>query len=188
MSELRTNKIVPRDGIPAASSGTRNGGGILQVVYAQKKDTQTITGSNQRDDIDISGLSFTIKPSRSSSLILIQANISAFVDGNQQMSFSLKANGSIITDAIADAGNSSQKRVIASAFGNQGINADWHIGTTSYSYLHAPSTTSAVTYQATVSMATNDGTSYINRSERDGGYTHYDYRTISTITGMEVSG
>ncbi len=149
---------------------------------------QAITGSNQRDDIDISGLSFTIKPSRSSSLILIQANISAFVDGNQQMSFSLKANGSIITDAIGDAGNSSQKRVIASAFGNQGINADWHIGTTSYSYLHAPSTTNAVTYQATVSMATNDGTSYINRSERDGGYTHYDYRTISTITGMEVSG
>ena len=38
MSELRTNKILPRDGLPAASSGTRNGGGILQVVYVQKKD------------------------------------------------------------------------------------------------------------------------------------------------------
>ena len=32
MSELRTNKIVPRDGIPSASSGTRYGGCILQVV------------------------------------------------------------------------------------------------------------------------------------------------------------
>ena len=188
MSELRTNRIVPRDGLPSGTSGTRNGGGILQVVYAQKKDTQTITGSNQRIDIDISGLSFTIKPSRASSLILIQASIAAFVDNNQQMSFSLKANGSIITDAIGDAGSANQKRVLASAFGNEGINATWHIGTTSFTYLHAPATTSNVTYQATVSMATNDGTSYINRSERDGNYTYYDYRTISTITGMEVSG
>ena len=92
MSELRTNRIVPRDGLPSASTGTRKGGGILQVVYAQKKDTQTITGNNQRTDIDISGLSFTIKPSSSSSLILIQASIAAFVDGNQQMSFSFQAN------------------------------------------------------------------------------------------------
>mgnify|MGYP006254518837 FL=1 len=187
MSELRTNKIVPRDGIPTSTSGTRNGGGILQVVYAQKKDTQTITGNDQRDDIDISGLSFTIKPSSSSSLILIQASISAFVDANQQMSFSLKANGNIITDALGDAGNSTQKRIVASAHGNQSNNDDWVLGNTSFSYLHAPATTSNVTYQVTLAMATTTGTSYINRTERDGGYTYYDYRGISTVTGMEVS-
>ena len=32
MSELRTNRIVPRDGVPAGSFG----GGIVQVRYAQQ--------------------------------------------------------------------------------------------------------------------------------------------------------
>ena len=45
MSELRTNKIVPRDGIPTATSGTRNGGGIVQVVTCIQKDAQTISGA-----------------------------------------------------------------------------------------------------------------------------------------------
>ena len=71
---------------------TRNGGGVLQVVYAQKKDTQTIPSPTAGADIDISGLSFTIKPSRSSSLILLQATIHHFVDGGNQMGFILKAN------------------------------------------------------------------------------------------------
>ena len=32
MSELRTNRIVPRDGLPSGSFG----GGIIQVRYAQQ--------------------------------------------------------------------------------------------------------------------------------------------------------
>ena len=143
MSELRTNKIVPRDGIPDTSSGTRNGGGILQVVYAQKKDTQTITSPTAGADIDISGLSFTIKPSRSSSLILLQATIHHFVDGGNQMGFILKANNSTITDALGDAAGT-KKRVFASGQGNQDIMDSWVLNSTSFSYLHAPATTSAL--------------------------------------------
>ena len=187
MSELRTNKIVPRDGIPDTSSGTRNGGGILQVVYAQKKDTQTISSPTAGADIDISGLSFTIKPSRSSSLILLQATIHHFVDGNQQMGFILKANNSTITDALGDAAGT-KKRVFASAQGNQDIHGNWTLNCTSFSYLHAPATTSDVTYKVCANMATTSGTSYINRTERDGNYTNYDYRAVSSFTGMEVSG
>ena len=190
MSELRTNKIVPRDGIPSASSGTRNGGGILQVVYAQKKDTQTITGAgggSAGDDVDISGLSFTIKPSSSSSLILLQATIHNYVDGNQQMGFTIKANNSTITDALGDA-DGSRKRQFASAYGNQGNADTWVLDCTSFTYLHAPATTSAITYKLCLNMATTSGTSYINRSERDSASTTYDYRTVSTFTGMEVSG
>lgn len=192
MSELRTNKIIPRDGIPSESSGTRNGGGILQVVYAQKKDTQTISGAGGGSagaDVNISGLSFTIKPSSSSSLILLQATIHNFVDGNNQMGFTLKANGSTISDALGDVDSGgSSKRQFASAYGNQGNADTWVIACTSFSYLHAPSTTSAITYQVCLNMATTTGTSYINRSERDYDGTHYDYRTVSTFTGMEVSG
>ena len=191
MSELRTNKIIPRDGLPTASSGTRNGGGILQVVYAQKKDAQTISGAGGGSagvDVNISGLSFTIKPSRSSNFILLQGHISHYVDGNNQMGFTLKANGSIITDALGDAGNSSQKRIFVSGNSNQSFLGDWQLSTTTFTYLHAPATTSSITYQVCYNMATTNGTSYINRSERDGGYTNYDYRAMSTFTGMEVSG
>ena len=189
MSELRTNKIVPRDGLPAASSGTRNGGGILQVVYAQKKDTQSISSPTAGADVNISGLSFTIQPSRSSSLILLQATIHHFVDGNNQMGFLIKANGSTISDALGDADSGgSSKSVFASAQGNQDFMDNWTLSNTSFSYLHAPATTSAITYQLCLNMATTSGTSYINRSERDYDGTHYDYRAVSSFTGMEVSG
>ena len=188
MSELRTNQIFPRDGLPSASSGTRNGGGILQVVYAQKKDTQTISSPTAGADIDISGLSFTIKPSRSSSLILLQATIHHFVDGGNQMGFILKANNSTITDALGDADSGGSKSVFASGQGNQDHLDSWVLSSTSFSYLHAPATTSAVTYKICANMATTSGTSYINRGERDSDSTHYDYRAVSSITGMEVSG
>jgi len=189
MSELRVNKIIPKDGVPSASSGTRNGGGILQVVYAQKKDTQSITGSNQRTDIDISGLSFVIQPSSSSNLILLQGTIHHYVDANQQMGFRLKANNSTITDALgnADSGGTS-KQQFASGYGNQNNADSWVVASTSFTYLHAPATTSAITYKVCLNMATNDGTSYINRSERDYDGTYYDYRCVSTFTGMEVTG
>ena len=189
MSELRTNKIVPRDGLPAASSGTRNGGGVLQVVYAQKKNTQSFPSPTAGADIDISGLSFTIKPSRSSSLILLQATIHHFVDGNQQMGFILKANNSTITDALGDADSGgTSKSVFASAQGNQDHQSNWVLSNTSFSYLHAPATTSAITYKICANMATTSGTSYINRTERDYDGTHYDYRAVSSFTVMEVSG
>ena len=45
MSELRTNRIVPRDGLPSGTSGDLKGGGILQIVTKFKKDAQVISGS-----------------------------------------------------------------------------------------------------------------------------------------------
>ena len=60
MSELRTNRIVPRDGLPSGSSG-----GIIQVKSATKTDTQSISGTGS--SADISGLSITITPKFSTS-------------------------------------------------------------------------------------------------------------------------
>jgi hypothetical protein len=37
MSELRTNRIVPRDGLPSETSGDLKGGGILQIRYKIQK-------------------------------------------------------------------------------------------------------------------------------------------------------
>ena len=64
MSELRTNRIVPRDGLPSGSYG-----GIIQVKYAnytassQNFETTTYT--------DVTGVSVTITPTRADNAILI---------------------------------------------------------------------------------------------------------------------
>ena len=51
MSELRTTRIVPRDGLPSGSSG-----GIIQIKSTTKTDT--FTGNTTSSFADISGFSF----------------------------------------------------------------------------------------------------------------------------------
>ena len=67
MSELRTNRIVPRDGL---TSGTFNGGGIIQVkqtvrtsVFSESISAHT-TGSNNAIEV-------AITPTRSDSKIFV---------------------------------------------------------------------------------------------------------------------
>ena len=71
MSELRTNRIVPRDGLV---SGTGIGGGIIQIKQTIKKDTFT-TANNTNNYTDITGLNVTITPTRADSKILIECSI-----------------------------------------------------------------------------------------------------------------
>ena len=66
MSELRTNRIVPRDGLV---SGTGVGGGIIQVKSVTKTDTYSPSGSTSFSDVP--GLSVSITPNRSDSKILV---------------------------------------------------------------------------------------------------------------------
>ena len=80
MSELRTNRIVPRDGI---TSGTFNGGGIIQVKQAVQTQPQTgiagdfhaSGGNNFSAFADIPGISVDITPSRSDSKILVSYHL-----------------------------------------------------------------------------------------------------------------
>ena len=65
MSELRTNRIIPRDGLPSGASG-----GIIQVVQVTKTD-QFATSSTSYTDV--TGLSASITPTRSDSKILVRA-------------------------------------------------------------------------------------------------------------------
>ena len=68
MSELRTNRIVPRDGLPAGSSG-----GIIQVRSVTKTDAESLTSSTT--ETLIPGLEVTITPTRSDSKILIMLSV-----------------------------------------------------------------------------------------------------------------
>ena len=64
MSELRTNRIVPRDGLVSGASG-----GIIQMSVTQKSDKFTWDSNSATA---ITGMSVAITPTRSDSKILIQ--------------------------------------------------------------------------------------------------------------------
>ena len=69
MSELRTNKIVPRDGLPSGAIG----GGIIQVVRAQNTTpNQTPSSTSTWTDVQPT---VTITPTRSSNLIIIEPSV-----------------------------------------------------------------------------------------------------------------
>ncbi len=62
MSELRTNRIVPRDGLPAGASG-----GIVQMKHVTGTDAKTTTSTSFVD----MGIDVTITPTRSDSKFFI---------------------------------------------------------------------------------------------------------------------
>ena len=69
MSELRTNRIVPRDGLPSGSAG-----GIIQVKNTTKTDPWTHP-SPYTSYAQVTGLDVTITPTRSDSKILVTASV-----------------------------------------------------------------------------------------------------------------
>ena len=190
MSELRTNKIIPRDGLPSGTSGDLKGGGIIQIVTKFKKDTQIISGSGnvtQNQEVNLTGLSLTIKPSRSSNLVWVQGFVSHNCDSNQQAHFYVSRNGTNVSP-IGDAGSGNQKRAFVSAQGNQDYMGSWVVKNTPFWFMDNPATTSAVTYQVGAIMGvTNSQYLWINRGQRDQSGTGYDLRTVSNITAWEVS-
>ena len=67
MSELRTNRIVPRDGL---TTGTFNGGGIIQVKQTVKTDVYS-ESLNAHTTASADAMQVSITPTRSDSKILI---------------------------------------------------------------------------------------------------------------------
>ena len=165
MSELRTNRIIPRDGLPSGSSG-----GIIQVKQTVDSTSSTqITGTSYQD---AGSLSVSITPTRSDSKILIMAttNIQAFVS-SQEVSGGLRllrGSSEIIEYPYAfvmEAGTSGSSRI----FYNTNHSA---------TFLDSPATTSSTTYK--VQLKTY-GTS-------NGMKLQYNQNSSkSTILAMEVS-
>jgi len=177
MSELRTNRIVPRDGLPSGSAG-----GIIQV----KSTTMTTVADYSISGMtwtEVGGLTTTITPTRSDSKILCMVSIGAIASNgsNQRYGMALRRNDENI-GVNSDGANHTRANwcYTGRALGNA---PDAHI---SYTYLDSPATTSAVTYKI---MITTEGsyTLYINRSSSDSSSSSV-FRTASTFTLMEISG
>ena len=177
MSELRTNRIVPRDGLPSGSSG-----GIIQVVHA---NTSTHTYSNSTSYTDITGVTATITPTRSDSKILIQCTLAVSKENNHSFLGRIVRDGSVITGSGGAA---------ESGHGNQIDGVWWNVRTQIYSpnpftvsYLDSPSSTSAVTYKAQGKTTSASYPFAINRTVSSNDLL-YATPSFSMITLMEISG
>mgnify|MGYP001501044496 FL=1 len=176
MSELRTNRIVPRDGLVSGASG-----GIIQVAVTQKSDVFTwgTTG-----DVAITGMSVSITPTRSDSKILIHVEIGASGVYNDAypIFWQLYKNGSQISGAKGSGTSGSTVKCASYT-----KNYVYYTGTsTSFRFLDSPSTTSATTYQLYGQRHSSSGTAYFNATARQINERYAE--AISTITAMEISG
>ena len=168
MSELRTNRIVPRDGLVSGASG-----GIIQVVQNVQGIGQLNSSGTSEYDI---GLNCTITPHRSDSKILINANWPAIQEGAFAIDFYLSRGNTHIHMTQVYQGTGS-----------------WTVSYPNMVYLDSPATTSAVTYKISAKVTSGHDLrtnyNYTNSSSDDsavhGELTGYGSR--STMILMEVS-
>jgi hypothetical protein len=135
MSELRTNKIYPRDGLPAGASG-----GIIQIVESSLSNAGAT--STTSTSLVETGLEATITPSSSSNKILCIWSLQIRNDGARSGT-GLRRNS---TDIFG-------YRESYGAITDGGV-------THTYQYLDSPATTSATTYK--VMFCVNTGTALLN--------------------------
>ena len=170
MSELRTNRIVPRDGLPSGSSG-----GIIQIKSTTHTEfeSQALTGVS--NFFDIAGMSVTITPTRSDSKIFVIATVCIACGTSGKNNFIQLRRDSTDIAKGTEGGISNASFY----FKNPDAFAPFNITT---QHLDSPSTTSATTYKVRWS-GENGTTFYLNRNA-----TNTNEGMVSTITVMEVSG
>ena len=176
MSELRTNRIVPRHGLVSA---TGKGGGVIQVVHGS---TGTLMSQTTIDTDYDTNLTATITPTRADSKILVMVSqmctVRCTVAGQYAMNLSLvrtPAGGSSVIiidgdDGATAMGNFHGRAGTPSSYNEQASMVSLNI-------LDEPATTVAVTYKTTALLSTGNSTM---KCQEDG--------VKSFITLMEVSG
>ena len=160
MSELRTNRIVPRDGLPSGSAG-----GIIQVKQVTT-DQQVENAFSSETTL----LTLAITPTRSDSKILVCVNCCGVGSRGTGTSFSLRIKrGSTRIWAIGNYGG------YATGSGAEAYPSGM--------YLDSPATTSAVTYTLTGTRLGGGDNCYFNHMDSTG----VGSQAGSSMTLMEVS-
>lgn len=182
-SILKVDQIQLSNGnTPTAGDlGLNDTGTVLQVVSAEKSDTQA-TSVVCPTFTDITGLSATITPKSASSKILVTVSIGL---GFSTQSFAyarILRDSSTIVGEATNRGNRPSVNFHTYDLDNGGI-----LPRQTSTHLDSPSTTNPVTYKVQFS-ATSTVSVYVNRSERDQNTTTNDTRMTSTITLMEIAG
>ena len=176
MSELRTNRIIPRDGLSTGAFG-----GIIQVKQSVLTTSAAIaTGHNFTD----SGLAVTITPTRSDSRILVMSDITCGLANSYGGSLRLLRDSTSIYKGDT-AGN--RPRVTKWFCDYKNATETYSTYFPHFQFIDNPSTTSAVTYKIQLA-AYSSIVVYVNRSHAHQDYTEYDGSQASSITVMELSG
>jgi len=176
MSELRTNRIIPRDGLPSGSSG-----GIIQV---KQTVLDTVFTSNSTSYTDVTGMSVSITPQRSDSKILVMVTLRCAMNQSDRWSaYILLRDSQILFDGTAE-GSRTQCSIWHIPFVGTGTGNTF--GDKNITFLDSPASTSSLTYKLQVKVQSG-ATAYVNRSMNDSN-ADYGPRTSSSITVMEVCG
>ena len=176
MSELRTNRIVPRDGLPSGSSG-----GIIQVKSTTKTTQQSVldsSGSSAYPSGAVDIMTVTITPTRADSKILVSSTVQA---ASSDAAILYMFRDSTLINAGTEGSS-----------GASGAYRGWaHVRmyrtneTYSYStqFLDSPSSTSAVTYKIKGLNMEGSTTLYINRRNSNDTYSLTSFLTVMEISG-----
>jgi len=163
MSELRTNRIIPRDGLPAGASG-----GIIQIVQSNYSVSTAISANTDYTD---TGLTGTITPTRSDSKILIivsqQGHVYRTTASNRWANIRIVRGSTEIFEC---------KQAIGGRGAISGDASD--VASVILQTLDSPNTTSAVTYHIEARINDNNNANYTAQVSEG----------TSTMTLMEVSG
>ena len=175
MSELRTNRIVPRDGLVSGASG-----GIIQVVQNFKTDTgsSSVDGGALTDHV----LTQAITPKFSTSKVLVEFHVMCSSSSTMnRLGAVITRNGSPIGVADDTGDNKTENTVCIVA---NSVNEPY---TLSGKFLDSPATTSAVTYGIKIRTGTSSTiTIQFNRQGTESDNI-YIMRGTSSLTLSEVS-
>jgi hypothetical protein len=169
--------------VPAASGATLGSGTVLQVVSTTKTDTFSASLAAGGISGEVTGLTATITPRLSTSLVLVLFTIQVSVNSNNKGVDLILLRGGTAIDAARGDADGNRVRV-SSGSNNQAAN----IQTTSAVFLDSPASASAVTYSFNLHNGdSSTQTVYVNRSGTDSNTTQFA-RAASTITLLEVAG
>jgi hypothetical protein len=163
-------------------------GGVVQVKQGTKSDVQSwYNGSNV-----MIGAVATITPTNANNKILITTSGSLSASTSTTQSIAMRyqtggtavSNSSALVDALGDA-SGSRSRAMFTGSQNPSGSATWFGVPFSYTYLHAPNTTTATQYQLCSLSYDQNVTHWINKSHRDSDDSNH-WRTMHTITLSEI--
>ena len=180
MSEIRVNKILPRDGLPTGASG----GGIVQTVQSVVT-SNTVGTTGQITPVSV--MSANITPSSASNKILVLVDASVGSSNGYQTSLYLFRGSTKIYYGDSDNPNRPQVSKTANIYTAQATT--YMQMPCQIHYLDSPATTSTITYS--LRLAAYAGVAYtFNRSyanQEDTNNSAFDGQNASSITLMEVS-
>ena len=165
MSELRTNRIIPRDGLPSGSAG-----GIIQIKQVIHSVSLEFNQNSYHAGTSTGGnFAITITPTRSDSKILVSFN--CHYDNNI-------ANQRAYITIYRSIGGGTASDIVGSRGLVEVWNPDQRIQASCMAqYLDSPSTTSAITYTVYARVDTAGGDFYLGL-----------YNNKKWMHAMEISG